>query len=93
MSEIQGGCSSLICTAGHDAAGKNVALWDTLAPQKRANVQSFSFHESGASALLFAPQHLQLLSAGKRGQVAVWDLRQQRQVHFFRAHDQVGRLS
>ena len=64
-----------------------MAIWDTLMPVKRCNVASFAFHESGASAIVHAPQHLQLVTGGKRGQVAVWDLRQQRQVHFFRAHD------
>ena len=50
-------------------------------------MQGFNFHESGASAILHAPQHIQLITAGKKGQVAIWDLRQQRQVHFFRAHE------
>ena len=128
---FQGACSSLFCSAGHSPDSRNVALWDTLMPQKRALVQSFIFHESGASAVVHAPQHQQLVTGGKRGQVciffggderdqrgarfwlllaafaqfgvtlevllshacclfqiAVWDLRQQRQVHFFRAHEQ-----
>ena len=29
-------------------------------------VESYSFHEQGASALLFAPGHNQLVTAGKR---------------------------
>jgi WD40 repeat protein len=85
---FQGGASSLFCTAGQSSDGRNVGLWDTLMPHKRCNVQSFTFHESGASAIVHAPQHQQLVTAGKRGLVAVWDLRQQKQVHFFKAHDQ-----
>ena len=84
----QGACSSLFCTAGFSSDGKNVALWDTLMPHKRCQVAAFNFHESGASAILHAPQHLQLITGGKRGMVSIWDLRQQRQVHFFKAHDQ-----
>ena len=38
-------------------------------PQKRALVQSFLFHDSGASAVVHAPQHQQLVTGGKRGQV------------------------
>ena len=37
---FQGGCSSLICTAGHSADGKNVAMWDTLMSQKRCQVRT-----------------------------------------------------
>merc|ERR1712218_69256 len=50
----------LFCTVGHSGDGKNVALWDTLMPQRRCLVESYTFHDSGASALLFAPQHSQL---------------------------------
>merc|ERR1712096_479620 len=60
--DFQAGSSSLFCTVGHSADGKNVALWDTLMPQRRSLVESYNFHESGASALLFAPQHNQLHS-------------------------------
>jgi len=84
---FQGGSSSLFCTVGHSGDGKNVALWDTLMPQRRSLVESYTFHESGASALLFAPQHNQLVTAGKKGHVAIWDIRQHRQLHCFKAHD------
>ena len=84
---FQGGSSSMFCTTGHSTDGKNVALWDTLMPQRRSLVESYNFHESGASALLFAPQHWQLVTAGKKGQVAIWDIRQHRQLHAFKAHD------
>ena len=84
---FQGGSSSLFCTAGHSADGRNVALWDTLMPQKRGLVQGFTFHDSGASAVLYAPQHYRLVTAGKKGQIAVWDVRQNKQLHFFKAHD------
>ena len=56
-------------------------------PQKRGLVQGFTFHDSGASAVLYAPQHYRLVTAGKKGQIAVWDVRQNKQLHFFKAHD------
>ena len=37
--DFQAGSSSLFCTVGHSADGKNVALWDTLMPQRRSLVE------------------------------------------------------
>jgi len=39
---FQGGSSSLFCTVGHSSDGKNVALWDTLMPQRRSLVESYN---------------------------------------------------
>ena len=39
----QGGSSSLLATAGHSADGRNVALWDTLLPQRKACVTAFKY--------------------------------------------------
>ena len=68
---FQGSSNSLLATAGHGHGtdAKNVGLWDTLMPHKRCNVAGFAFHEAGASALLFAPAHYQLVTAGKKGMV------------------------
>ena len=41
ISIVKGGSSSLLASAGHSSDGKNVALWDTLMPSKRACVQAF----------------------------------------------------
>ena len=38
---FQGGSSSLLATAGHSQDGKNVALWDTLLPARKACIQSY----------------------------------------------------
>ena len=38
---FQGGSSSLLATAGHSQDGRNVALWDTLLPARKACVQSY----------------------------------------------------
>ncbi|XP_069954424.1 dmX-like protein 2 isoform X5 [Cherax quadricarinatus] len=81
------GSSSLLATAGQSSEHRNVALWDTLLPQRKANVVSWNCHESGASALLFAPQHQVILSAGKKGTVCIFDVRQRTLRHKFQAHD------
>ena len=78
----------MFCTAGHSADGKNVALWDTLMPHKRCLIQGFTFHEAGASSCLYATQHHQLITGGKKGFIGIWDMRHtQRQINFFKAHD------
>ena len=46
-----------------------------------------SCHEAGASSLIHATQHQILISAGKKGLVNVWDIRQARLLHAFKAHD------
>ncbi|XP_040565654.1 dmX-like protein 2 isoform X5 [Lepeophtheirus salmonis] len=84
---FQGDCSSLFCTSGHSSDGRNVAIWDTLMPQKRCNVASFLFHDNGASSIAYVSSKQQLVTTGKRGEVAVWDLRQRKQIHFFKGHD------
>nr|XP_045610736.1 dmX-like protein 2 [Procambarus clarkii] len=81
------GSSSLLATAGQSSEHRNVALWDTLLPQRKANVVSWNCHESGASALLYAPQHQVILSAGKKGTVCIFDVRQRTLRHKFQAHD------
>ena len=51
------GSSSLLATAGLSGDNKNVCLWDTLLPKRKAQVAGFCCHESGASALLYSAQH------------------------------------
>ncbi|XP_077514309.1 rabconnectin-3 alpha isoform X3 [Amblyomma americanum] len=79
--------SSLIATAGHSAENRNVCLWDTLLPQRKALVASFNCHEHGSSAVVFAPQNQLLISAGKKGDVFIFDVRQRQLRHKFQAHD------
>lgn len=43
---FQGGSSSLLATAGYSTDGRNVALWDTLLPSRRACVQAFKYGAS-----------------------------------------------
>ncbi|XP_076053753.1 rabconnectin-3 alpha isoform X2 [Oratosquilla oratoria] len=81
------GSSSLIATAGQSSEHRNVAMWDTLMPQRKANVVSWNCHDNGASALIYAPQHQVLISAGKKGTVCIFDIRQRSLRHKFQAHD------
>ena len=57
-------------------------------PHKRCLIQGFTFHEAGASSCLYATQHHQLITGGKKGFIGIWDMRHtQRQIHFFKAHE------
>ncbi|CAG0879086.1 unnamed protein product [Darwinula stevensoni] len=79
------GSSSLIATAGHSSESRNVAIWDTLLPQKKALVQAFICHEQGATGILYAPMHQILITGGKKGVVCIWDVRQRQLRHTFQA--------
>ncbi|XP_043192763.1 dmX-like protein 2 isoform X3 [Amphibalanus amphitrite] len=81
------GSSSLLATAGLSADNKNVCLWDTLLPKRKAQVAGFCCHESGASALLYSSQHQLLISGGKRGNVCIFDVRRRQVRHRFSAHE------
>ncbi|KAJ9586648.1 hypothetical protein L9F63_019750, partial [Diploptera punctata] len=79
------GSCSMIATAGHSSESKNVALWDSLL--FGAYLHSFSCHDQGASSLVYAPQHQLLISAGKKGDVCIVDVRQRQLRHRFQAHE------
>jgi WD40 repeat protein len=48
---------------------------------------AFVCHENGGTSLLYASQHQLLISAGRKGIVCLWDLRQRTLRHKFTAHD------
>lgn len=81
------GSCSMIATAGHSSESRNVALWDSLLPQKKALITAFSCHDQGASSLVYAPQHQLVISAGKKGDVCIIDIRQRQLRHRFQAHE------
>ncbi|XP_055535273.1 dmX-like protein 2 isoform X2 [Wyeomyia smithii] len=81
------GSCSLVATSGHSSESKNVAIWDTLLPHKKALVSAFNCHDQGASSLAYAPQHQLLISAGKKGDVCIFDVRQRVLRHRFQAHE------
>lgn len=55
-------------------------------PYGKALVVSFACHDQGASSLVFAPQHQVLISAGKKGDVCLIDVRTRNIRHTFQAH-------
>lgn len=44
---------------------------------------AFTCHEQGASSLIYAPQHQLLISAGKKGDICIFDVRQRSLRHRF----------
>lgn len=48
---------------------------------------AFTCHDQGSSSLVFAPQHQVLISAGKRGDVCLIDVRSKAIRHKFTAHE------
>lgn len=81
------GSCSMVATTGHSSESKNVALWDSLLPQKKALITAFTCHDQGASSLVYAPQHQLVISAGKKGDVCIIDVRQRQLRHRFQAHE------
>ncbi|KXJ76162.1 hypothetical protein RP20_CCG010172, partial [Aedes albopictus] len=76
-----------------DGDGK-LSLWQVgLASQsnrpffKKALVSAFTCHDQGASSLAYAPQHQLLISAGKKGDICIFDVRQRVLRHRFQAHE------
>ncbi|XP_060804377.1 dmX-like protein 2 isoform X1 [Amyelois transitella] len=80
------GSCSLVATAGHSSESKNVAIWDTLMPIKKALVVSWTCHEGGAACVVWAGSSGALVSCGRRGDVLVWDLRARAPRHKLHAH-------
>ncbi|CAH1131144.1 unnamed protein product [Ceutorhynchus assimilis] len=81
------GSCSLLATAGHSSENKNVCIWDSILPHNKALVVAFTCHDQGASSLVFAPQHQVLISAGKKGDVCLIDVRSKAIRHKFQAHE------
>ncbi|KAG8181368.1 hypothetical protein JTE90_008839 [Oedothorax gibbosus] len=79
--------SSLIATAGHSTDNRNVCLWDTLLPQGKSMIAGFQCHDNGCSSILYASQNHILISAGKKGDICIFDVRQRQLRHKFQAHD------
>lgn len=68
---------SLFATAGLSKSGKNLSLWDALMPPSKARVHSFACHEDGgAVSVLYSARHQVLITGGKKGVIAIFDVRQ-----------------
>ncbi|XP_057307228.1 dmX-like protein 1 [Hydractinia symbiolongicarpus] len=83
------GSSSLIATVGFTNDKRNICVWDTLLPSKKALVHSFSHNVNGAQSLCYVPGQHCLISGGKRGDICIFDIRQRKLLHTFEAHDTI----
>ncbi|CAF4260362.1 unnamed protein product, partial [Rotaria sp. Silwood2] len=81
--------STLLATCGLSNDHQNVAIWDTLMPTSRANITSFSCHDTtgGGQCLAYSQSHQLLISGGKRGDICIFDIRQRRRLATSQAHD------
>ncbi|VDK33172.1 unnamed protein product [Gongylonema pulchrum] len=52
-----GATSSVLVTAGVSLADENIALWDTLMPQAKALIHSWTAHPEGATSVLYLSAH------------------------------------
>ncbi|KAG0233631.1 regulator of (H+)-ATPase in vacuolar membrane [Actinomortierella wolfii] len=82
------GSSSLLATTGHSADNKNVCLWDTLLPESKACTQSYKVHDGGGGySIAFSKRHHLVVSGGRNGEIAIFDVRQTRLLHTLHAHE------
>ncbi|XP_065176248.1 dmX-like protein 1 isoform X2 [Sycon ciliatum] len=79
--------TSFLATAGYSNDGKNVALYDFLVPPHKSLIRGFTCHEGGASSIIYAPSHQLIISAGKKGDICVFDVRQQALLNSLPAHN------
>ncbi|CAJ0582912.1 unnamed protein product, partial [Mesorhabditis spiculigera] len=70
-----GQSSSQLLTAGAGAGDLNLCLWDTLMPTSKACVQNWSCHPEGATCAIYLPASYSIISGGRNGEIAVWDIR------------------
>lgn len=52
---------------------------------------AFTCHDQGASSLVYAPQHQLLISAGKKGDICIFDVRQRVLRHRFQVIQSIWR--
>ncbi|XP_033633785.1 dmX-like protein 2 isoform X2 [Asterias rubens] len=81
------GSSSFLATAGLSSDNRNICLWDTLMPTNKAMVHGFTCHEGGCPTLVYCPRQQILITGSKKGEVALYDIRQRKLRHTFQAHD------
>jgi len=78
--------SSVLATAGVSSDKRNINLWDTLLPPDRMSICSYMGHEGGASSIQYSSRHQALISGGKKGDIIIFDIRQQRVMESVKAH-------
>ncbi|CAG9539942.1 unnamed protein product [Cercopithifilaria johnstoni] len=73
-----GSASSVLVTAGLSLSDENICLWDTLMPQSKALIHSWTAHPEGATSVMYLSSYQTIVSGGRHGELCVWDVRQRR---------------
>ncbi|VDO12560.1 unnamed protein product [Brugia timori] len=73
-----GSASSVLVTAGLSLSDENISLWDTLMPQSKALIHSWTAHPEGATSVIYLSSCQTIVSGGRHGELCVWDVRQRR---------------
>ncbi|KAK6110658.1 RAVE protein 1 C terminal family protein [Brugia pahangi] len=73
-----GSASSVLVTAGLSLSDENISLWDTLMPQSKALIHSWTAHPEGATSVMYLSSCQTIVSGGRHGELCVWDVRQRR---------------
>jgi WD40 repeat protein len=63
------GSSSVVATTGTSGDGRNLAIWDTLLPKKKAEIQCFKAHDRGGYSLAYSKRNQLLVSGGRNGEI------------------------
>ncbi|VDK77572.1 unnamed protein product, partial [Litomosoides sigmodontis] len=71
-----GSTSSVLVTAGLSISDENISLWDTLMPQSKALIHSWTTHPEGATSVMYLSSYQSIISGGRHGELCVWDIRQ-----------------
>ena len=87
------GSSVVLATVGASAgqASPSLCVWDVLLPPSQALITSCAAHAEGGCCVLHSPADMSLISGGQKGEVAIFDLRQQRQRQVWNAHSLAAR--
>ncbi|KAG0244016.1 regulator of (H+)-ATPase in vacuolar membrane [Mortierella sp. GBA43] len=81
------GSSSVVATTGTSGDGRNLAIWDTLLPKKKAEIQCFKVHDRGGYSLAYSKRNQLLVSGGRNGEICIFDIRQLKLLHTIQAHE------
>jgi len=77
---------SLIASAGISTNKQNVCLWDTLLPPSKSLVRVFNGQDSGTSSICYSARHQLLITGGKKGDIVIYDIRQQKILDTIKGH-------
>lgn len=87
------GSSVVLATVGASTGqmSPSLCVWDVLLPPSQALITSCAAHAEGGCCVLHSLADMSLISGGQKGEVAIFDLRQQRQRQVWSAHSLAAR--